>query len=360
MRCPKCHKKAHPDDIYCVFCSASLRGRSPEDPWNCVCADEETHRRHRPRKPTRRSRRPKGFVIVALVLALTFLPTLLAGIFYTTKTIVDDFHTLTVAPEPVAPEDAWKLGTVIARWDGFTVTAEYISMDEITGELQLICTAENQTDYTIATSDAAITAEGYDLAHLLYMELAPGEKRTDYLWIDTAALQAEDISHLGELTFSLHLSETDHDTLLAVTDPVTLALDFSLPKISMHKADTTLIETEDLTVTLTGWQTEPEYGELTLYTRMENRSDENCTVLMEDAFCAETDLHLFAYYDVPAHSTLLCWDMLYDVAYSETDPTEIRFRSQIQDARFSVTATGETVIHLDPNGLSGEIRSEWE
>lgn len=57
MHCPQCHKKVHPDDIYCIWCSASLRGKSPGDPWNCICADEKIHRAHGRRHYTRKPRR---------------------------------------------------------------------------------------------------------------------------------------------------------------------------------------------------------------------------------------------------------------------------------------------------------------
>lgn len=366
MRCPKCRKTVHPDDIYCVWCSASLRGKSPGDPWNCICADEDTHRTHTPRRPIRRSsgRKPGKAVVFILVLTLvlTFLPGILAGIIFSLDALVDEVHTLAVAPEPepVVPEDAWMLDTVMARWEGFTVTADYISMDEITGELELIYTAENQTDHTIITADASITAEGYTLPQMLYIQLEPGETQTHYFWIDTAALQAVNISRLQALTVSLSLMEEENYTLLAVTDPVTLTVDFDLPPVSMHKGSTTLIETADLTVTLVGWQTEPDYGEMTLYTLIENRSAEQGTIFMEEARCNETDLHLYGYYDAPPGTKLLCWDMLYDIPFSQTGPSEITFSSRIQDAMFDTTATGETVIRLDPGGSSGSIRSEWE
>lgn len=362
MRCPKCRKKVHPDDIYCVWCSASLRGKSPADPWNCICADEETHKSHRPRRRPAVESRSHSLKTVLVILAVALILTILPGLFVAATIAVNSplehFHV--AAPEPVAPEDAWKLGTVIAQWEGFTVTANYISMDEVTGDLELVCTAENQTDHTILTSDTAITAEGYTLPQILYIHLEPGEIQTHHLWINTAMLQAVDITRIQDLTFSLSLMEEENYTLMTVTNPVTLSVDFDLPEIPMHKGHSTLIETEDLTVTLAGWKAQPEYGELTLYTLIENRSGENGAVFMEDAWCGETDLHLYGYYDAPPGTKLLCWDMLYDIPFSETDSTQITFSSRTQNAMFDTTATGRTVIRLDPDASSGSIRSEWE
>lgn len=51
---------------------------------------------------------------------------------------------------------------------------------------------------------------------------------------------------------------------------------------------------------------------------------------------------------------------LYDIPFSQTEPVEITFTSHTQDAMFNTTATGKTVICLDPGGSSGSIRSEWE
>ena len=360
MRCPKCHKKVHKDDIYCIWCSASLRGRSPEDPWNCVCADEKTHRAHAPRKkrPAKPAARLLPFVIPALMLAI--LPGILLGVFSTVRTGMAEIS-LTPEPEPLLmPENALRLDAVIAQWDGFTVTADHIAVDATTGEVELFYTADNRTEHTVISADSVITAEGYRLDSLLYLELEPGEQYTGTFWIDTSPLQAVDISRIRELTVSLNLTDGEDYVTLADTAPVSLVLDLDLPEIPMHKGKTGLIETEAMTVTLAGWQADPEYGELTLYTLIENRSDDNGSVFMEDARCGSTDLHLYGYYDISANTKLLCRDILYDIPYAENSPTEITFSTQIQDARFRVTATGQTLIRLDPGGGSGSISGEWE
>ena len=359
MRCPKCRKKVHKDDIYCVWCSTSLRGRSPEDPWNCVCADDETHRRHTSRPNHRRTRfvHPGKFLLLILAM-VSILFSATAFVFNMASDI--SIHASAPQPEPVIPEDAWKLGTVLAQWNGFTVTAEFVSMDNSAGEVQIICTSENQTGHTIFISDASVTAAGYHLPLVLYLELEPGETTRDILWVDTGVLPAVDVTHLQELTISLNLMDAENYTLLATTDPVTLDLDLPLPGIHARRSSTTLIETDDLTVTLVGYRPDREYGELTLCTLIENRSGEHASVLMEEGLCGKTDLRLYGYYDVPGNTKQLCRDILYDIPYSETSPTDLSFRIQTEDEQFQVTATGRTHIRLSPDGLSGEIRSEWE
>jgi len=323
MRCPKCRKKVHPDDIYCIYCSASLRHRTVSaDPWEKPeaavrpAARTVTGRKNPPsRKPV--SRKPAGtehsipfrlgMLLPALmvVVLLAMLPSLARPDPY-----------ITVRPEPVAaPEQS--MGLPLAQWDAFVVTLDRITMDTYTGELRLDYTAENPTDHHILCMDAQITVEGHVLGSVVWLELLPGEVVRDSLWIPTEALQAIGITRIQTLSASLELVDGDTYEDLGKTEPIRIPVDFELPDQPIREVSLPFFETNGVYAAIVGTSTMPEHDLITVYTLLVNDSGERVEIWLGNSRCGDTDLGLYNYYTVDPGSRVLTMDLLCEVPFAQ-------------------------------------------
>lgn len=352
MRCPHCRKKVHPDDIYCVFCGASLRRRSFSDPW-----DSRPSQPARPQsgKDSHRELARDGhfrlglvFAILLFLLVMTVLPAIVIGI-----------NTAERIPEPDIPEepeiyyedaDRIFLSPPTGTWEDFSVAVEAVSLDPYTGELEIIYTAENHSDRSIVSFDPLVTVDGITLDCLMYLEVQPGETVKDYLWVSTDGLQALGIGQVPELALTLELRDGEDSTVMGQTSQIRVPLQLDLPEMPIQQIHHAIYNDNGLEVAIAGLAADPEYGELTLYTLMKNGTGKEVMVSMDNARCGDTEVLLAGYHVLPPDTTLLGRDVFYDIPF--TDGMEITFdyKTEIYEENYTETGTGELSLILNVDG----------
>lgn len=321
MRCPACRKKVHPDDIYCVFCGASLRRQIREDPW--ITHTHKTrrtfvrpHKRRAPpvsRQPADPMTRSPLFVLGMLLPVVVFV-ILAVAISFRTVSEIHNVTALTPETRPV-PAEASPLGQTIVRQEGITVTADYITADQY--YVEVYYTVDNQSGIPITCTDAAVTAGGCTVPASIYFEVPPGSWSTDVLYIESDLLQAAGITDLTAMELELTLSDTiTYEPLF--TAGALLDTGLTIPSgMPVEPCFHPLVDGQESALALIGWRSDPAGGVLELYFAMENRTEEAVSCCLEHGFWNDEAVNFFGWDEVSPGRIRMMRISLYDLDFSQ-------------------------------------------
>lgn len=349
MRCPNCRKKVHADDIYCIWCSEPLqRSITPADILSSEKVRPEADSAQYTMGFPKKEKRPRLRVYI-----LIFILVLLVGFVISLLEWNGVSHRQPETITLVIPENAEPLDVLLAQWEGFTLWGDYIVLDDIGETLEIFFTAENRMDDTVICGDPLVSIEGYQLRGNMYLELPPGESALGQIRIEMEPLQSVGFHRVRELILAIPLFNAEDESLLTQMESGSVCFDWSIPQRNIQPENATILEESGLYARLTGIATNPETGEIRLYTLLENRSEETHNLHIKNLRWEGAALCFSNYHILPPGIRLLVCYRIYGV------PSDMVGQMSLE----IITGAGEVhkcTIVLTAEGTIAEVKSETE